>query len=369
MHSLCGEVANEVADIWKKTKVPIIVHKSIAIKIHRPIGDYRNRDRYKSRVVFQRFVDDTNNLFDIARCKCAQIPEGCKCKDQDDKIPQSEIDFIFDQRGERLRSIGDREAVFIDPNVPDMPTESSDLPTTDMEPSSVCKPKRHYSVRRNLKNFAEECDRYNVHDRPAAAMASALLKDFEIKDDEGNFVVIDKSKVKRERFSYEQELLRRNRVLSNMKAFAFDSKKDRTLTQTRTEDGKLQPRIILETHITVLRQPSSVFLGYAKTMESSLGSDIANILLQFFREKIISIANMTAVCCDGEPKNTGKHNGVLRCLEKHLGKPLHWFVCLIHFNELVFRHIFEKIEPSRTTGPTTSTVLIANAIENVDRPV
>lgn len=332
-----------------------------------------------------------NTLFDIARCKCVQIPMGCKCSEQIHKIPRSEIDFILDQRGERQRSIQMPDFVIPsaanvlsgpgtanDPAIFSEGTSASVLDrgseyvprTSDESISSTEHESRlSYSVRRNLPNFAMECDRYNAHDRPAAAMASALLKDFGITDENGIEIVIDKNKVKRERFLLQQELMRRNRIGTTLKAFAFDSKKDKTLTQVRTEDGKLHPRQVTETHITVLRQPSSVFLGYAVAMETSSAPEISEILLHFFREKQIDLSDLIAVCCDGEVKNTGRFNGILRCLENHIGRPLHWFVCLLHFNETIFRHIFEKIDASHTKGPTASTGVIARAIENVDQPV
>lgn len=75
---------------------------------------------------------------------------------------------------------------------------------------------------------------------------------------------------------------------------------------------------------------------------------------------------MIAVSSDGEVKNTGRHDGILRTLEKLLGIPLHWFICLLHFNELLLRHIFEKIDKSLTTGPKPGTGTIRKAIEGME---
>ena len=49
--------------------------------------------------------------------------------------------------------------------------------------------------------------------------------------------------------------------------------------------------------------------------------------------------------------NTGWKNGV-RNLELKLGRPLQWFICLLHFNELTFRHFLESVD-SDTTEPTS----------------
>lgn len=206
LHSFCRAVSAEIADIWNKTKIPIISGKGIMRKLERLVDDYQARDKNKGKAKFQRFVDETKNLFDIARCKCIRIPNDCKCLTQNQKIPESEIDFLLDQRGERQRSIG--EPIFAAPIVseatsavedrsdapslsgPVQPTEdeSEYRPSVDTESAeSIPTPSRreHYSVRRKLTNFALECDRYNVHDRPAAALASAFAKDFALKDEEG----------------------------------------------------------------------------------------------------------------------------------------------------------------------------------------
>lgn len=96
MHSqpLYDEVAKEIANIWNKTKIPIIKHKSIKDKIHRLIDEYQNKDKNKKREAFEIFIVDSLKLFDIACWRCARIPSGCKCRDQLYKIPQAEIGFI-----------------------------------------------------------------------------------------------------------------------------------------------------------------------------------------------------------------------------------------------------------------------------------
>ena len=59
--------------------------------------------------------------------------------------------------------------------------------------------------------------------------------------------------------------------------------------------------------------------------------------------KYKSTASILNVNMDGCKVNTGKHQGVVRYLETKLQRPLTWTVCLLHGNELVFRHLFEAI--------------------------
>ena len=57
-----------------------------------------------------------------------------------------------------------------------------------------------------------------------------------------------------------------------------------------------------------------------------------------------------AIGCDGTNVNTGAHRGVIRLLEQRLGRPLQWFVCLLHANELPLRHLLIKLD-GVTSGP------------------
>lgn len=202
LKSFCGEVAEEIASIWKKTKIPIISEKCIIQKLKRLIEDYQNAIRYhKESPSFQQFMDKTKNLFEIAHCKCNK--NACKCSQSTFRIPKSQIDFIFDQRGQRLKSMPletsnetEQEPFFTtESDVYNPETGSEYLPTTGGEsPFSTTSELNvtHYSTRRSLTNFAGEVDRYKVSLRAASALATALLKDLGIKESDGQPVIVDK---------------------------------------------------------------------------------------------------------------------------------------------------------------------------------
>ncbi|GBL98512.1 hypothetical protein AVEN_111632-1 [Araneus ventricosus] len=59
---------------------------------------------------------------------------------------------------------------------------------------------------------------------------------------------------------------------------------------------------------------------------------------------------LEVVGCDGTVTNTGWKNGVIHRIENHVGHPLQWSICLLHFNELPFRYIFQHID-GETAGP------------------
>ncbi|GBN17576.1 hypothetical protein AVEN_121075-1 [Araneus ventricosus] len=51
----------------------------------------------------------------------------------------------------------------------------------------------------------------------------------------------------------------------------------------------------------------------------------------------------------------------IRCLELKLGKPLQWVICLLNFNELTLRHLFETLD-GPTNGPKSYSGNIGKAL-------
>ena len=50
--------------------------------------------------------------------------------------------------------------------------------------------------------------------------------------------------------------------------------------------------------------------------------------------------------------NTGEQSGTIRLLELSLKKPLQWSICLLHLNEIIIRHIIERVD-GPNIGPDT----------------
>ncbi|GBL94047.1 hypothetical protein AVEN_185019-1 [Araneus ventricosus] len=53
---------------------------------------------------------------------------------------------------------------------------------------------------------------------------------------------------------------------------------------------------------------------------------------------------LEVVGCDDTVTSTGWKNGVIHRIENNVGRPLQWIICLLHFNELPFCHIFQHID-------------------------
>ncbi|XP_053967809.1 uncharacterized protein LOC128869305 [Anastrepha ludens] len=85
----------------------------------------------------------------------------------------------------------------------------------DRSTSSQC------TERYDCVNFVLVCDRFGVPDRVASALGTALLQDFKIKDKHGKPLIMDKSKVRREKEKYRQEVLRKRLDDTTLLAFSF----------------------------------------------------------------------------------------------------------------------------------------------------
>jgi hypothetical protein len=77
------------------------------------------------------------------------------------------------------------------------------------------------------------------------------------------------------------------------------------------------------------------------------------------------LCGIKVVGCDSTNANTGYKGGVIQNIEKAVGHPLQWFICLLHTNELPLRHLFQTLE-GPTTGPTSSSGGIWKAIQSCE---
>ncbi|KAE8747832.1 hypothetical protein FOCC_FOCC005444 [Frankliniella occidentalis] len=192
---------------------------------------------------------------------------------------------------------------------------------------------------------------FNITDRAAAALASALFLDVGLiqKDDASN--IIDRSKVRREREKARATLLEANRV-TKPESLYFDGRKDLTLKFEKMADGSGRWRRVKvkEEHIAIIAEPGSRFLGHT-TPKSGHSSSIVESIIQQVESKGITLEETFSIGCDGTAVNTGHKGGVIRLLELKLQRPLQWFVCLLHFNELLLKHMMESVD-GPTSGPT-----------------
>ena len=94
--------------------------------------------------------------------------------------------------------------------------------------------------RMNFPNLAQITERYQISDRAAAALANAVLTDVGIITKSQKTYIIDKSKLRRERQKY-REQIRQDQAMfyEQVNGVYVDGRKDATWTTTYLESGKI----------------------------------------------------------------------------------------------------------------------------------
>ncbi|XP_050308327.1 uncharacterized protein LOC126744782 [Anthonomus grandis grandis] len=340
------------------------------------------------------FLRQSEVLFDICSCKCKDLLHLCKCS-RESKVPKEEHAFLLDRRGERKMLIGgvdlvrtlelkkklDRKRKSLKPFNKLIPScdqpqkEVSSSAFTDFEeryvspvkhnvedlPSTSQTSKKESVKRKRFPTLSKTADRYGVSDRAAAAIASAVLHDIS-----SDVEVIDKSKLRRERQKLRDTLLREQTNLQ-LPALYFDGRKDKTL-KVMAKAGKKYRKVVVEEHISVLKEPGSLYVGYTTPLHGTARS-IERSISALLQSKRICSDELVAIGCDGTATNTGKNAGVIRLFEKKLQRPLQWIICMLHLNELPLRHLFNKLD-GKTTGPHSYNGPIGKQLEKCEiKPV
>ena len=163
-------------------------------------------------------------------------------------------------------------------------------------------------------------------------------------------------------------------------ALYFDGKKDATITRVQKGD-KFYTITVIEDHYVILEEPGSAYLGH-EVPYSGHGISLGLTMFRFCKSKGWDATLMVAGV-DGCNVNVGNEEGALAYLEKLLGKPLQWFICMLHGVELPLRALIKKLDggtsgPSSLKGPIGSTleedlteleVVAFKKIPNPDFPV
>jgi len=135
----------------------------------------------------------------------------------------------------------------------------------------------------------------------------------------------------------------------------FDGKQDVTLAHTSGVRRKIK-----EEHNGIISYPKERYIDHVMP-ESSEAIDIAKEILSTITETN-SLQTLGAVVWDGTVNNTGKRSGVIRRLEECVERPLQWFVCILHANELPLRKYMSVVDGGCTTGPSRSSGEVSMAL-------
>lgn len=383
-------------EIWKKASIPTVHHVTITNQIKREHDKLNNilksysqarkeTASFKNKVA--TFKQNASHLFDIAYCKCKSFEE-CVC-DISHKVPTLERPFLLDQRTTRIMAIGSLDRITTEKLnkkiarktkqtiqktsvelVKKLPHERPKEKSVHSSLEETIQPMPSTSQTRiNLSTFARTCDRYGISDRPAAALASALMHDVnahtEVSSTEGA-IIIDRSKVRRERKKMRLDLKEMESAKDLIiQGLYFDGRKDKTMTMVRPDGVNIKRKIITEEHISIIYEPGSGYLGHVSPITGS-AENIKTAICNFLTEANIDTSNILAIGCDGTVVNTGNIGGVICSLEKQFERHLHWIVCQLHSNELPLRHLIEKLDGT-TSGPRGFSGAIGKNLTSCDQ--
>jgi hypothetical protein len=209
---------------------------------------------------------------------------------------------------------------------------------------------------RNVKQYPELCkavDRCKISNRDACLIANAVMKDLSLLTAE---TAIDPAKLRRQRNLWREKEVDKQAVdMKDLICIGFDGKQDVTLVHTSGVRRKIK-----EEHYAIMSYPNERYIDHVMP-ESSKANDIAKEILSTITETN-SLQTLAAVVCDGTVNNTGKRSGVIRRLEEGVGRPLQWFVCLLHANELPLRKYMSVVDGGCSTGPSSSSGEVSMAL-------
>lgn len=402
--SLIAEnVAFQIEAIYAKASIPIVSHTRVVQMIRSYHDSYYNlrksynrdhkKDSFQKKV--EKFVTESKSkLFDIAACKCQMIYTcqcgkkttscdcpiimECKC-DKQKKIPIIERKFLHDQRTNRKTCIGGvdkvvtnqllmkeerKQAESLRKNLNDgFEKEAKEIGRSSQEnltkPNPPTTPSNTSQMRLSLHSTALVSDRFGISDRATAAIASSVLFDLGMVSESDTSLVIDKNKIRREKQKARQAIKEKDLENTETKGIYFDGRKDNTFFQDKL-GNKMYRRVKKEEHISIVREPGGQYIGHVSP-DSSTGQGIAESILKYLEDNSFDLDEVEAVGCDGTATNTGWKNGVIRNIEAKINRPLQWFICLLHFNELPYRHLFQFLD-GESTGPSTFSGVIGKRL-------
>lgn len=135
-----------------------------------------------------------------------------------------------------------------------------------------------------------------------------------------------------------------------------------TLTEERIRHWRFKKKITgITDHISLICEPGSLYLGHI-TPKSGTGKAIADSIMGFRMSTDLELDKIICIGCDGTVTNTGWKGGAIRHIELKLNRPLQWFVCQLHANELPLRHLFNRLD-GNTTGPRGYSGPIGKSLE------
>ena len=337
---VANDVAKEIHDRWVWCNVYPLHYLTISKKVQALVVAFSKLDRYpkkKRGASFlekeAEFLSDIDKLFDVF----CNDNEQRRRLEKDHKLRMTDKDFVFyeDQKSRRIGKCLDVA----------WPLTSSDQKFIRRSeshvnaPTSQCQNERIFGInkhrhitiissfsvlsgsaksnRKKWPNLARICERYQLSDRAAAAVANSVLVDVGLVTEDDKTRIIDRSKLRRERERCRNEI--RSEEQQNfglVNAVYLDGRKDATQIVAQGPNEKHYRSVQLKEHYTVVGEPGSYYLIHFSP-EDGKGRTIAQKLFDSFSGTELE-GKLAIVGTDGTASMTGKHNGCIRSLEELL---------------------------------------------------
>ena len=172
------------------------------------------------------------------------------------------------------------------------------------------------------------CERYEVSDRAGATVASATLKAFGIATEEDKRYVVDRSKSRRERQKYREEIRNKEQELFELVDSIFvDRRKDATMTMVEV-NGNYHRQTFIEEHYVIVGERNGFYLSNV-TPEDATENKIAKSVSSAIKDTALE-QKLKTFGSDRTAVMTGKNKGFIASLEILRGRPLQWVKSLLH---------------------------------------
>lgn len=254
----------------------------------------------------------------------------------------------------------DAEPSYYDDSSSEVSSDGSD-DDYQVSSSEALSPVRNKNL--DLSEVIDAKVRFTTSGRATAAIVNATLRMV------GLPTIVDKSKLERAQKRRFHEIDRIEIPFGG--GLYYDSRKDSSIQQTEKRDettGKLKyyRTMAREEHYSLVSQPEGHFLGQVTTKQGKAPTK-SKILISFLEEKGL-LKDLIALGSDGENNNVGSSEGGINYhIEAIIQRPLHWFICLLHANELPLKNLIQKLDGRTTSGKTLSGP-IGKAILNIVNP-
>lgn len=145
-------------------------------------------------------------------------------------------------------------------------------------------------MRYSLQNFVNAIERTGVSLRSAAMIGNALLQDIGLITANDNSMVIDKSKITREKIILHEKLKTKHNIEVLLKGVYFDGRKDKTKIRLK-KNNKYYMKEVSEEHITLLQEPGERYLTHL-TPDSGSSNDLSKEIYEFLIQSEVEISKL-----------------------------------------------------------------------------